>query len=413
MAQDDRAHRARHIDAASGDEQSVEDDPRPLARRAVLGHGTDVERVRTVAVPVEEADHRAGALRSTDFEAVAGVQVEVQLLLVRAAVGDLDDALGPAGPGPPVVLPGPVRVHDLPVRLPGSDPVERGVRARRAVPRVLAAAHVGAERVVVVDPDALPGCRPCPERDPPEFRIDRDLSARRPVAPVRQVCHHDVRRRHRLVLAVAADDETLAGSVVVGEPVVQLAAPDERRDVVDRRDVRGRRLRDRLGDQRAVVAEDREGVEVAGPVDAVRGEDVSECAFSRQTKRPTPAGVEPPCLRRELALLTSTERATVPKAEPARSSAEPSRRSASRPRRSRPALRDPYSLTGCWCETSRDSSTARDGHSATCSQSSSSRCNVPLRRRFATVAATSRRGAIASVSAAELPPRRPLVRTRS
>src|SRR5262245_1069628 len=61
------------------------------------------------------------------------------------------------------------------------------------------------------------------------------------------------------------------------------------------------------------------------------GVDVSEYALSRQTKRPTPAGVQPPCLREELARRTSTVRAVVSKGPPWSASAEPSRRSTLRP----------------------------------------------------------------------------------
>ena len=72
----------------------------------------DVERVGPVAVPVEQPDHRPCALGGAHLQPVAGIQVEVQLLLVGAAVRDLDDAVGSAAPGPPVVLPVAVRVHD-------------------------------------------------------------------------------------------------------------------------------------------------------------------------------------------------------------------------------------------------------------------------------------------------------------
>ena len=127
----------RDVEAAAGDQQSVEHDPRRVARGAVLLPRTDVEGVRPVAVPVEQPDHRPGALGGAQLEAVAGVEVEVQLLLVGAAVGDLDDAVGAAVIGS--------RIDGVAVRAcrgaqrstaPGASPTaSSGVRSRCLSPR--------------------------------------------------------------------------------------------------------------------------------------------------------------------------------------------------------------------------------------------------------------------------------------
>ena len=132
---DHRAHRAGDVDAAAGDQQPVEHDPRPLAGAQ---SSVTARMLRASGRLLYQSSSRiTGRVPSAarSFEPVAGVEVEVQLLLVGAAVRDLDDAVGPAAAGPAVVLPGPVRVHDPLVRLAGPDPVDLGVGTRSRGPR--------------------------------------------------------------------------------------------------------------------------------------------------------------------------------------------------------------------------------------------------------------------------------------
>ena len=98
-----------------------------------------------------------------------------------------------------------------------------------------------------------------------------------------------------------------------------------------------------------------------------------------------------PARRAELALGISATWARPPNGPSPRSSRSPSRRSAVRPRSSRTWLTD-------WVASSRvRNSTARAGQRATSAASSTSTARVPLRRRVATVRATSARPSMALV----------------
>ena len=131
------------------------------------------------------------------------------------------------------------------------------------------------------------------------------------------------------------------------------------------------------------------------------GPRVIEYGLSRHTYRPISGMLYRPVPRCEVIRRTSIECASSSNGPSSRSSASAPRRSTSCPlvsrRRSARGSR-PCSRMACETASSCRNSTARAGHSATSAASCSSNARVPLRRRFPTVCATSRRGARADSS---------------
>lgn len=89
MTDHDCADVALHANAATGDEQPVEHHGRPRVAVALVRSG-DAQRVGPVAVPVQQPDHRALALRGAQRDAVTGVELDLDLFLIGATVGQFD-----------------------------------------------------------------------------------------------------------------------------------------------------------------------------------------------------------------------------------------------------------------------------------------------------------------------------------
>jgi hypothetical protein len=117
----------------------------------------DAQLVGTVGVPVEQANDRAHAVGGAQLEAVAGRQADVEHLLVGGAVDELDHGVGLGGIGGAILAPAIDRVHDACEVAVAADAVVRAFADRPQATRVLPAADVVGQAVVVGDPQPSSG----------------------------------------------------------------------------------------------------------------------------------------------------------------------------------------------------------------------------------------------------------------
>src|SRR5262245_13216156 len=168
--------------APSADEQSIE-------RESAAACSLDTQRVGPVGMPVEQANHRPLTVGRSQLQTLTLPQMDVDLLDVDAAVGDLDYRVG--------VLPCVVFAPLLKCSVDGAELLFRTNEVQlvrfwlRQWAVVLASTDVCAEAVVIRDPNAILWSIPGWKDYASQHWVDRHPIVARSIAPPAEVGRND------------------------------------------------------------------------------------------------------------------------------------------------------------------------------------------------------------------------------
>ena len=146
------------------------------------------------------------------MQSLTGIERDTDGFDIRSAVGDFDDGVGRV-----VGLPLRERIVDAREVFLRADKIEVVHRWLRQRALVFASAHVGAERVVVSDPNALATSLRWRKSDASKHWVDCNLLGQRTVGPICKVSDHNRTRVNQRQLRARAGPyfEALAVTVVI------------------------------------------------------------------------------------------------------------------------------------------------------------------------------------------------------
>src|SRR6266567_9012782 len=193
---------ALNLNTPPCDQQPVEGEPSIL-----LAFHPQIVRQRRL--PLHEPDDGTLSVSSADLQGLLGLQRDADRLDVYTTVRNLDDGIFRL-----VRLPLVQGLVDASECLYLADKIERvvGRLGKRTV--VFPAADIGAESVMIGDPNALLRRLEWREGDAAELGVHSDLAGQRPVSPVSEVGRDDLVHRDGLAQRVLPDFERLSIPVV-------------------------------------------------------------------------------------------------------------------------------------------------------------------------------------------------------